>query len=76
MKYSVIGSGQYNWDRIVLRNYPNGFTPGKRNICWEEVLVEEVGGTCGNVSQARRHPGNSRARAEASVSLSHTLDNE
>lgn len=48
-KYSIIGSGQYNWDRIVLRNYPHGFTPGKRNICWEEVLVEEVGGTCGNV---------------------------
>ena len=47
--YSIIGSGQYNWDRIVLRNYPNGFTPGKRNNCWEEVLVEEVGGTCGNV---------------------------
>lgn len=48
-KYSIIGSGQYNWDRIILRNYPHGFTPGKRNDCWEEVLVEEVGGTCGNI---------------------------
>lgn len=48
-KYSIIGSGQYNWDRIVLRNYPHGFTPGKRNSCWEEILVEEAGGTCGNV---------------------------
>lgn len=48
-KHSIIGSGQYNWDKIVLRNYPHGFIPGKRNNCWEEILVEEVGGTCGNV---------------------------
>ena len=45
----IIGSGQYNWDVIKLREYPEGFTPGKRNPFTERVLKEEVGGTCGNV---------------------------
>ena len=45
----IIGSGQYNWDVIKLREYPEGFTPGKRNHYTERVLKEEVGGTCGNV---------------------------
>ena len=27
----VIGSGQYNYDIIKLREYPNGFVVGKRN---------------------------------------------
>ena len=48
-KYSIIGSGQYNWDIIKLREYPEGFTIGKRNKFVENVLFEEVGGTCGNV---------------------------
>ena len=48
-KYSIIGSGQYNWDIIKLREYPDGFTVGKRNKFVENVLLEEVGGTCGNV---------------------------
>ena len=48
-KYSIIGSGQYNWDIIKLREYPDGFTIGKRNKFVENVLLEEVGGTCGNV---------------------------
>ena len=48
-KYSIIGSGQYNWDFIKLREYPEGFTIGKRNKFVENVLFEEVGGTCGNV---------------------------
>ena len=48
-KYSIIGSGQYNWDIIKLREYPEGFTVGKRNKFVEKVLFEEVGGTCGNV---------------------------
>lgn len=48
-KYSIIGSGQYNWDVIKLREYPNGFVPGKRNPFTETILTEEVGGTCGNI---------------------------
>lgn len=48
-KYSIIGSGQYNWDIIKLREYPDGFNIGKRNKFVENVLLEEVGGTCGNV---------------------------
>lgn len=48
-KYTIIGSGQYNWDIIKLRTYPDGFTIGKRNRFEEETLFEEVGGTCGNV---------------------------
>ena len=48
-KYSIIGSGQYNWDIIKLREYPDGFTVGKRNKFVENVLIEEAGGTCGNV---------------------------
>lgn len=48
-QYSIIGSGQYNWDIIKLRTYPNGFTIGKRNKFEDETLFEEVGGTCGNV---------------------------
>ena len=48
-KYSIIGSGQYNWDIIKLRDYPDGFTVGKRNKFVENVLLEEAGGTCGNV---------------------------
>ncbi len=47
-QYSIIGSGQYNWDIIKLRKYPDGFTIGKRNRFEEETLFEEVGGTCGN----------------------------
>lgn len=48
-QYSIIGSGQYNWDIIKVREYPDGFTIGKRNKFVENVLLEEVGGTCGNV---------------------------
>ncbi len=48
-KHTIIGSGQYNWDIIKLRTYPEGFAIGKRNKFDEETLSEEVGGTCGNV---------------------------
>ena len=48
-KHVIIGSGQYNWDVIKLREYPNGFVLRKRNFTVEKVLFEEVGGTCGNV---------------------------
>lgn len=39
----IIGSGQYNWDVIKLREYPEGFPYTER------VVNEEVGGTCSNV---------------------------
>lgn len=45
----IIGSGQYNYDIIKLREYPNGFVVGKKNPYVEKTLIEEVGGTCGNV---------------------------
>lgn len=48
-RFSIIGSGQYNWDVIKLRDYPDGFVPGKRNTFTETILSEEVGGTCGNI---------------------------
>ena len=30
-KYTIIGSGQYHWDIIKVREYPEGFIAGKRN---------------------------------------------
>ena len=56
-KYSIIGSGQYNWDIIKLREYPEGFTVDKRNKFVEKVLFEEVGGTCGNIMCMLAHLG-------------------
>ena len=41
-----VGSGIYNLDTIVVREYPDG-SIGKRFT--ERVVAEEVGGTCGNV---------------------------
>lgn len=41
-----VGSGIYNLDTIVVRDYPDG-PAGKRFT--EKVVAEEVGGTCGNV---------------------------
>lgn len=43
---SCVGSGIYNLDTIVVRDYPDG-PAGKRFI--DKVIAEEVGGTCGNV---------------------------
>lgn len=56
-KLIAIGSGQYNWDVIIQREYPEGFVAGKRNPCTDEVLKEEVGGTCGNVMCMLAHLG-------------------
>lgn len=41
-----VGSGIYNLDTVVVREYPDG-PAGKRFT--EKVVAEEVGGTCGNV---------------------------
>ena len=41
-----VGSGIYNLDTVVVREYPGG--PDKKRFT-EKVVAEEVGGTCGNV---------------------------
>ena len=46
MKKTVIGSGIYNLDTIVVRDYPEW--PRLRPFT-DNVALEEVGGTCGNV---------------------------
>ncbi|MBR1435407.1 MAG: hypothetical protein IJ584_09890 [Bacteroidales bacterium] len=46
MKKSIIGSGIYMLDKIVKRSYPEW--PKMRPFT-EESVIEEVGGTCGNV---------------------------
>ena len=46
MKKTIIGSGIYNLDTIVVRNYPEW--PRLRPFT-DNVVLEEVGGTCGNV---------------------------
>ena len=46
MSKTVIGAGVYNLDTIVVREYPEG--PAKRKFI-EHTVLEEVGGTCGNV---------------------------
>ena len=54
---TIIGSGQYHWDIIKVREYPEGFITGKRNPYNEKTLTEEVGGTCGNVMCMLAHLG-------------------
>ncbi len=46
MKKTIIGSGIYNLDTIVVRDYPEW--PRLRPFT-DNVILEEVGGTCGNV---------------------------
>lgn len=46
MKKTVMGAGVFNLDTIVVREYPEG-PEGRRFI--EKTVLEEVGGTCGNV---------------------------
>lgn len=48
-RITCMGSGQYNFDRIMIREYPEGFELGRRNPFVDNVHTEEVGGTCGNV---------------------------
>lgn len=47
MKKTILGSGIYNYDIIVVRDYPEW--PRLRPFNDENVVLEEVGGTCGNV---------------------------
>lgn len=50
MKKKVLLSGNYAFDTIVEREYPNGFVIGKNNKFTETILSECIGNTCGNVS--------------------------
>lgn len=46
MRKKVLGAGVFNFDTIVVREYPDG--PQKKKFI-EHVVREEIGGTCGNV---------------------------
>ena len=50
MKKSCLLSGNFAFDTIVTREYPDGFVIGKNNKFTETVVTECVGNTCGNVS--------------------------
>lgn len=43
----ILGVGIFNWDSIYVREYPLG--PQHNRIFEEKLVIEEVGGTCGNV---------------------------
>ena len=51
----IIGTGIFNWDSIFVREYPQG--PQRNRIFDEKLLLEEVGGTCGNVMCMLAHFG-------------------
>ena len=50
MKKTCLLSGNFAFDTIVTREYPDGFVIGKNNKFTETVVTECVGNTCGNVS--------------------------
>ena len=54
MRKTVIGSGIYNLDAIVQREYPAW--PAMRPFT-DRTVCEEVGGTCGNVMSILAHLG-------------------
>ena len=54
MKRTIIGSGIYNLDSIVVRDYPAW--PAMRPFT-DRTVCEEVGGTCGNVMSILAHLG-------------------
>ncbi len=51
----ILGTGIFNWDSIYVREYPLG--PQRNRIFDEKLVVEEVGGTCGNVMCMLAHFG-------------------
>ena len=69
-KFVCMGSGQYIFDVIIVRKYPNGFVVGKKNEYVEETITEDAAGTCGNVMCMLQHLG---WTAQPQVKL---LDNE
>ena len=46
---TCIGTGNYSFDIIIQREYPNGFVAGRRNKFEERIMKMEIGNTCGNV---------------------------
>ena len=46
---TCMGTGNYSFDIITRREYPNGFVVGKRNKYVEKIMTMEIGNTCGNV---------------------------
>ena len=46
---TCMGTGNYSFDIITRREYPNGFVVGKRNKYEEKIMTMEIGNTCGNV---------------------------
>ena len=46
---TCMGTGNYSFDIITKREYPDGFVVGKRNRFEEKILKMEIGNTCGNV---------------------------
>ena len=46
---TCMGTGNYSFDIIIQREYPNGFVKGKRNKFDEKIMKMEIGNTCGNV---------------------------
>ena len=50
MKKTCLLSGNFAFDTIVTRDYPNGFVVGKTNKFTETIVAECVGNTCGNVA--------------------------
>lgn len=47
--HTCVGTGNFSLDVLAERQYPNGFTIGKRNKFTEHVFSIEIGNTCGNV---------------------------
>ena len=46
---TCMGTGNYSFDIIIQREYPDGFVAGRRNKFEEQIMKMEVGNTCGNV---------------------------
>lgn len=55
MRRTVIGTGIFNLDTIVVREYPEG--PSHQRVFNEKCVFEEIGGTCGNVMTMLSHLG-------------------
>jgi len=54
----IIGSGVFVLDRLYKREYHSEFVPGKANPHTDHLLMEEIGGTAGNVVCMLAHLGN------------------
>ena len=55
MRRTVLGTGIFNLDTIVVREYPAG--PSQQRVFNDRKIIEEIGGTCGNVVTMLAHLG-------------------